>query len=510
VGSIVDGRYLVEARVASGGFGVVYRAQHIHFDAPVALKVFLRVAGGDAVLTANSRGGVPEEARLLFRLAPLHDSFVRIYEVGLIPRDGGGSLHYLAMEWLEGMTLKAHLDALCRRHTGVALVHVIHLLDGVAQGLGIAHAKHITHRDLKPANVFLSVRDREVSAKLLDFGGAKQGLSTRDAHDDTSVAVSTFTPAYGAPEQWQRSLGATGPWTDVYALALLCVELLAGRRWYEDAPSPDWMRLTLDNRYRPTPRARGVEVSDCVEAAFEKALVVDPRGRQANVADFWCELCASAEWVPPRRPISTVELEMDERCAGDAPALKPEPTAVSESTRHSWPGGERCGGARCWATGEAEQRSCAAYGVVVTPTAVPLSRRPGHGLRWMAPVFGLCLIGLAGLGMALKPETSAVVHPRGQEPIPADAQERSGAPSCLGVSAETELVPATTAQLREGPQAVPSAPARPPGPSRRLQRPTSARRVAAPRPLAPAESVKSSRDGDLGHLMLDEALLNRR
>ena len=304
-GVMIDGRYLIEEVVGAGGFGVVFRARHVHFDSPVAIKVLVRSGARLSVLGNDASSA---EGRLLFRLAPLHSAFVHVFEAGSVPCRGRGSLPYLAMEWLDGLTLKSLFALLVREERALALDTVLHLFDGLAQGLSVAHARRIAHRDLKPSNVFLTVTDGQVVPKLLDFGLAKQGSSTDDAYDDTAFATIPFTPTYGAPEQWDRGLGATGPWTDVYSFALMLVELLAGRRWNGDLTPGEAMRATLDTAQRPTPRALDAHVPPSVEAAFARALEVEPRRRFPNAERFWRALCDGAAWRHPGTPVLATAL----------------------------------------------------------------------------------------------------------------------------------------------------------------------------------------------------------
>jgi eukaryotic-like serine/threonine-protein kinase len=296
VGSVVDGRYLIERVVGSGGFSVVYRAVHLRFDSPVAIKVF-RVARavGDA-----GRAGFIElflaEGKLLFELGALHPSIVRVFEAGTMIVDGLPT-PYLAMEWLDGESLDRELR---RRRDGAAalsVIDVIALLESCVQGLALAHRNGIAHRDIKPGNIFLTYRNGELAPKLLDFGLAKvacDSASTSRALEDSDALGSWCTPAYAAPEQWLRRLGPTGPWTDVYALALVCVELMCGRRALPGHDSAQLMAACLDESLRPTPRACGIAASDDVEAVFRTALQIEPSRRYAEVAGFWRALRGAA------------------------------------------------------------------------------------------------------------------------------------------------------------------------------------------------------------------------
>src|SRR5205085_7973357 len=132
-----------------------------------------------------------------------------------------------------------------------------------AEALGLAHRKGIAHRDIKPGNVFvIGDPHGDATVKLLDFGIAKvvsDAQKMAGTFTKTSGQVTSFTPAYGAPEQFSRSHGATGPWTDVFALALLFVEALTGR---EPLQGEDFVQLAVSSgspERRPTPRPLGAQ-----------------------------------------------------------------------------------------------------------------------------------------------------------------------------------------------------------------------------------------------------------
>ena len=127
----------------------------------------------------------------------------------------------------------------------------------------------------------------------------------------TGGPITAFTPAYAAPEQFSRSYGATGPWTDVFALALVLAEVLSGR---EALDGGDVVQLAVSasrQSMRPTPRALGASVSDAVEWAFQKAVAVRPGDRYRSVSEFWSDLRAavnapgaSVARMPEQRQVS--------------------------------------------------------------------------------------------------------------------------------------------------------------------------------------------------------------
>ncbi len=227
-GVVLDARYRVEHLVGEGGFSYVYRAEHLLWRRPVALKLFKEL--DPAVNHRGLRESFVQEGALLNELSRRTSAIVHSYDVGLWTGASGASLLFTVLEWLEGETLAG----LLQRERGASawgwpLERVVATLDAIAEALAIAHERGIAHRDVKPSNVFLAGAGQERAAKLIDFGVAKVAVPHKGGFESTAPVAGAFTMAYAAPEQLQRSLGPTGPWTDVYALALVCVELLLGR-----------------------------------------------------------------------------------------------------------------------------------------------------------------------------------------------------------------------------------------------------------------------------------------
>ncbi|MEO7033704.1 MAG: protein kinase [Polyangiaceae bacterium] len=305
VGTVIAGAYQVESVVAEGGFGVVYRAHHGGFRAPVALKL-LKVPQQNPAQLAEFLELFRAEAELWSRLSASLPTVVRPLHVDAFVTSDGRFVPYIVMEWLDGLTLDALIQQrIAAGLAGVPLRKLVRLLTPVARALECAHhfsapegAISLVHRDLKPENIFIAQVAGEEVVKLLDFGIGKvrsaasqvAGRMSQDAN-----APPAFTPAYAAPEQWApRHFGQTGPWTDVWGLALCIVETLAARPIIEGDPQV-MMGIALDAARRPTPRHEGVEVSDAVEAVFARALSLDPRSRQRDAGVFWNELTAALQ-----------------------------------------------------------------------------------------------------------------------------------------------------------------------------------------------------------------------
>ncbi len=305
VGSVVAGAYQVQEVVAEGGFGVVYRAYHSGFRAPVALKCLKVPHQFSEAHQAEFLEQFRAEAELLFRLSASIPTVVRPLTIDAVSSPKAGFMPFLAMEWLEGETLESVAAKYRAARRPLDLRTLVALLTPVARALEKAHKFvgpngpiSIVHRDVKPENIFVAQVAGEQVVKILDFGiGKAKSVASQVAGraSQTPSATSSFTPAYGAPEQWlPNRYGQTGPWTDVWGLALTLVETLSGRH-VMDGDHAAMMGTAIDPSSRPTPRAEGVAVSDAAEAVFAKALAVDPRDRFADAGAFWNALVRAIE-----------------------------------------------------------------------------------------------------------------------------------------------------------------------------------------------------------------------
>jgi serine/threonine-protein kinase len=268
-GMVLDGRYLVEARIATGGMSTVYRGTDNRLDRPVALKVMdSRYAGDNQFLSRFQL-----EARAVARLKD--PGLVAVYDQGL-----DGQHPFLVMELVDGGTLRELL-----RERGPMPPHAATaVLRPVLGGLAVAHRAGLVHRDVKPENVLVS-DDGEV--KLADFGlvraVAEAGI--------TSTSVILGTAAYLSPEQ--VSSGNAGPRSDVYSVGILAYELLTGVTPFTgDNP------LTVAYQRMDNDVAAPSSVIDGVPAQFDelvlRATARDPADRYADAQEMVSELNAIA------------------------------------------------------------------------------------------------------------------------------------------------------------------------------------------------------------------------
>ena len=299
LGSVVGEKYIIERFVAEGGFSLLYRAQHTIWKQPVAVKFLKAMALAPPAQRQGLLDSFVQEGQLLRQLSSRTASILQAHDVGTWVGPAGEWYPYLILEWLDGQPLDQVLDDRRAQGEPFSLSHILSTLGSVARALEVVHRRGVAHRDIKPANLFVigNLHGEDAFVKVLDFGIAKvigDMAEMSAANARTGNSVSSFTPWYGAPEQFSKRYGATGPWTDVFALALVMVEMLTLR---PPLDGDDLVQLAVqssDPNRRPTPRNLGVAVSAEVEAVFARALAVEPTARYSTLGPFWNDLCHAA------------------------------------------------------------------------------------------------------------------------------------------------------------------------------------------------------------------------
>jgi serine/threonine-protein kinase len=228
VGRVLDGRYRIVDRIASGGMATVYRGIDVRLDRPVAVKLLHAGFAADPGAVARFQ----REAWAAARLS--HPDVVAIFDQGT---DGGES--FLVMEYVGGGTLRDILRARGRLTPDEAVA----VMDHVLAALGAAQQEGLIHRDIKPENVLVTVDGR---VKVADFGLARAaGGSTLTA----TGSVLFGTAAYLSPEQWRgESVDAR---SDLYAAGILFFELLTGSVPYAGDSPHVVMRRHLEEEVPP-------------------------------------------------------------------------------------------------------------------------------------------------------------------------------------------------------------------------------------------------------------------
>lgn len=217
-GDLIDDAYEVIERIGEGGFGDVYRVRQLSMSRDVALKILLQKGEDSEHLAGRFRREVLAVRNLS------HPNTVRIFDFSETP---DGYLYY-TMEYLEGKTLTQRI----RETEGVGAEEARDVLVQVLKSLSEAHSRGIVHRDLKPGNVMLADVHGETNfVKVLDFGIAKAAHTGSDDLPEEQLTSSeniVGTLRYMAPEQAKDA--PIGPYTDLYTLGLVGLELLTGEK----------------------------------------------------------------------------------------------------------------------------------------------------------------------------------------------------------------------------------------------------------------------------------------
>jgi serine/threonine-protein kinase len=306
-GQIISGRYVLSTRIAAGGMGEVWRAQHAILKAPVAIK-FLHAK---PATHEESRQRFLKEAQLTANLKSRYA--VQVFDFGVT--DDGRP--YLVMDLLEGETLAERI----RRRWRLSAADTITLLRQCGRALDRAHDLGIVHRDFKPENiVIVANEDGSEDAKVLDFGIARlagdwqaEELGADPAADgkpltQTGVGTLLGTPYYMSPEQIDYAHPIGVP-TDIWALGVVAYECLVGKPPFVADSVDGILGRILKQQY---PKAAELELGIPAEfdAWFKTACAKDPGQRfaRASLAVTQLALALGIEDGSPASRLSSQEI----------------------------------------------------------------------------------------------------------------------------------------------------------------------------------------------------------
>jgi serine/threonine protein kinase len=321
-GLLVAGTYRLSTRIASGGAGDVYAAEHIRLGSPVAIKL-LRA---DAL---DDHGAVERFGHEARRLASVRSpNVVRVYDYGTLT-DGSP---YLVMERLYGQDLRALLAT----EGPLPIRRAIKLVTDACRGLTAVHTAGFVHRDIKPANLFVeSCPGGDELCKVLDFGVAKSLAS-----DTTHRGALRGTVRYMAPEQLEDAASVTAS-ADVYALGAILYEMITGVPVHEGESQHQVMFDILHRDARPPSK-------HCALPSELEEIVIRSLAREKNARFNTASAFASAlaPFGPVERP--------------SARAWRSDAITLSDDTRNVRRGGVR------WTVGLPQRwMIAAAFGVGV-------------------------------------------------------------------------------------------------------------------------------------------------
>ncbi len=308
-GTVVDGRYRVLRRIGSGGMADVWLADDTHLQRQIALKVLHSRFAQDREFVERFKREAEAAAGLQ------HPNVVSVFDRGEV--DG---TYYIAMQHLEGRTLKQLIDA------GLTPEQAVGLVRQVLEGARFAHRHGVVHRDLKPQNVIV---DAEGKATVTDFGIARAGVS-----EITQAGSVMGTPHYFSPEQAQ-GLDVTAV-SDLYSIGVMLYEALTARVPFEGESA---VAVAMKQVSQPPQRPSSINsaVSPALDAVVMRALEKEPGQRFQSADAFIAALDAAlqdpsggrgtAAFAPLPPVVATPE---------EAPAGEPEEERERRRRRRIW------------------------------------------------------------------------------------------------------------------------------------------------------------------------------
>ena len=283
-------RYRLERRLGVGGMATVQLAMDTRLERRVAVKLLAEHLAADSNFVSRFRREALAAARLV------HPNIVQVFDFGAEESTGR---QYIVMEFVDGPSCAEILRELGRLEPDDA----VSILTQACRGLDYAHRNGVVHRDVKPGNLLRSRDGGQV--KLADFGIAKAA----EHSDMTKVGSVLGTAAYLSPEQARGE--PAGPSSDLYALGVVCYQLLAGRLPYEAASLTDLARQQDTMAPQPLHEV-DPQIPRALSLVVARALERDPEDRFADAAAMERALSDSMRGIAPEPTAATQALDQTE------------------------------------------------------------------------------------------------------------------------------------------------------------------------------------------------------
>jgi serine/threonine protein kinase len=279
-GQVLSGTLRLVRKIADGGMGCVWIAEHLVLGTEVAVKFM----AGPCATMPTARARFLREARMTANVDSPH--VVNVLDC----RHTEADEPYLVLELLHGETLEQRV----RRHGALSVFEVVEIVAQTCEALAATHAAGIVHRDLKPENVFL-VAGQTTFVKLLDYGVAKPAKLADCLEVDLLPAG---TPQYMSPEH-MFDPATTDVRSDLFSLAAVAYFALT-RRTPFDADSLEGLYFAIDGGAFARPSSLRPELPVALDHWFERALAHDPTDRFGNAREMADALYDAAREVHTR------------------------------------------------------------------------------------------------------------------------------------------------------------------------------------------------------------------
>lgn len=306
-GMVVGGRYVIQHKLGAGGMAVVYKARDMRLDRAVTLKVMREEFMSDQEFIARFQ----VEARAAAGLS--NANIVSIYDVG--QEDG---IHYIVMEYIDGVTLKELIQRKAPFHNDETLGVAIQ----IASALSEAHANGVIHRDIKPQNILVTGQG---VVKVTDFGIAKAvGTSTLTTGSNTMGSVHYFSP------EQARGVYVDNK-SDIYSLGIVMFEMAAGQLPFE-GDSPVSVAIKQIDEPLPDIKSLNPDISDSLAAIIQKAANKNTINRYQSAEEMLADLKRALSDSSGRFVINPIKPETGGRRspAGAVKLAEDDPQAGSD------------------------------------------------------------------------------------------------------------------------------------------------------------------------------------
>ncbi|RPH24999.1 MAG: serine/threonine protein kinase, partial [Bacteroidales bacterium] len=296
------GSFRILKRIGSGGMGTVFLARDITLERDVALKVISPQLARNPVLMNRFRVEAIAQAKLN------HNSIVTIHTFNKDDTfDKENETYYFVMEYVDGTTLKKHIE----KNGPLPISQALKIFSQILEGMAYAHARGVIHRDIKPANIFLNSHH---IAKIGDFGIAKvEGIDGL-----TRVGSTMGSPMYSAPEQLMGQ--STDARSDIYSLGMTLYEMLTGTPPVKIGGDSGVDNVSQAAEAVPA-QSREVNpaIPEAVDTVIMKSIAKAPAARFQSVKEFKCAI-DTLLW-----PLTPIPDTLSDQSTPLPPQNKPQP-----------------------------------------------------------------------------------------------------------------------------------------------------------------------------------------
>ncbi len=327
------GKYELRQQLGRGNIGEVWQAYDLQLRRDVAIKILYPDIQSDPHFFAR----FTQEGQVLASLH--HTNIVQVHDVAFLrpPQQGGGSVAYIVMEYIEGKTLADYITTTVRNGLFLSPTEIVYLFTSLGVAIDYAHQKGVVHGNLKPANILLDKRNRA------QFGAGEPLLTDFGMARLVGETVSVGTPLYMSPEQAQGNPANNR--SDIYALGVILYELCTGVQPFRDASSVAVMMQHISALPTP-PSLINANIPPALSEVILRAMAKDTVTRfpmasllATAIADAYA-IQSTIKFLPGQMSALQEQEEQNRHETGQSSLLgvaHPQMKALSHPLQHSQP-----------------------------------------------------------------------------------------------------------------------------------------------------------------------------